>query len=103
MNQEKTLKISILINAIFYFIERVFIVKNPEQDGCRLVVMQNHRVLIYEDYETVRGARIAFTRMFKRKAWKKGVKPDWSHFFDPDVEWLKEKLLTSAQQMRGEC
>ncbi len=94
MKQEQTLEISILINAIFYFIERVFIIKNPEREGCRLVVMQNRRVKVYEDYETVRGARIAFNRMFKRKAWKSGIKPDWSHFFDPDEQWLDEKLET---------
>ena len=81
--------ISMLINSIYYFIECVFILR--AQNKYRLVVLQHSRVLLDQDYPSERGCRIAFTRLFKEKAWDETIKAEWSHFYDPDKEWLQEK------------
>jgi hypothetical protein len=81
--------ISMLINSIYYFIECVFILRT--QNKYRLVVLQHSRVLLDQDYPSERGCRIAFTRLFKDKAWDETIKPEWSRFYDPDKEWLEEK------------
>ena len=81
--------ISILINSIYYFIDCVFILRS--QNKYRLVVLQHSRVLLDQDYHSERGCRIAFARLFKEKAWDETIKAEWSHFYDPDKEWLQEK------------
>jgi hypothetical protein len=81
--------ISMLINSIYYYIECVFILRT--QNKYRLVVLQHSRVLFDKEYPTEIGCRIAFTKFFKDKAWDEGVTPQWSHFYDPDKDWLEEK------------
>jgi len=85
---EKTF-ISVLINSIHYFIQYVFIVKI--KDKYRLVVQHNNKVLRDMYYKTERGCRIAFAKLFKEKAWSEDIKAQWSHLYDPDIDWLEEK------------
>jgi len=89
-SQEKTIYISKLINSIYYFISDVFIRTDLiDKKKFTLVAIHNKRVLIYKDYKTPRGAKIAFSRIFKKKAWKEDVKASWSNFYDPDKKWLE--------------
>lgn len=82
-------KISILISSIYYFLDFVFIIS---EGGCfRLVVMHNKQLITYRTYKSVKAAKIAFSRLFAAKAWKEGIKPNWSVFYHPAVEWLKER------------
>jgi hypothetical protein len=81
--------ISMLINSIHYFIDCVYILRSKNK--YRLVVLQHSRVLLDKEYPTANGGRIAFTRFFKYKAWDETIKAKWSHFYDPDKEWLEEK------------
>lgn len=81
--------ISLLINSIYYFIDCVYILKSKNR--YRLVVLQHSKVLFDKYYPTVRGCRIAFQKFFKEKAWSEEIKAQWSHFYDPDSEWLEEK------------
>ncbi|MCP5104732.1 MAG: hypothetical protein GY950_15210, partial [bacterium] len=60
--KEDPVKISLLINSIYYFIESVFIMELRE--GYRLLVLHRGRVLADEIYKTVKGARIAFVKMY---------------------------------------
>ena len=90
--------ISMLINSIHYFIECVFILR--AQNKYRLVVLQHSRVLLDQDYPSERGCRIAFTRLFKEKAWDETIKAEWSHFYDPDKEWLEEKCRPLESLMK---
>ena len=85
---EKTM-ISILINSIHYFIDCVFILQT--KDKFRLVALQHSKVLFDKYYLTLTGCRIAFTKLFKDKAWGEEITPNWSHFYDPDKHWLEEK------------
>lgn len=82
-------KISILISSIYYFLDFVFIIS---EGGCfRLVVMHNKQLITYRTYKTVKAAKIAFSRLFGSKAWKEGLKPNWSIFYHPAAEWLNER------------
>ncbi len=82
-------KMSRLINSIYYFIEYVFIM--TENEGYRLVAIHQGKLLTDETYKTAKGAKIAFLKFWKYRAWQQGVRPTWSHFYPPDSKWLKEK------------
>jgi hypothetical protein len=88
--EEKPIKISRLINSIYYFIESVFII--AEKQGYRLVAIHQGKLLTDQTYKTVKGARIAFLKMWSYKAWKEGVKAKWSHFYPPDPKWLEKNI-----------
>jgi len=85
--------ISFLLNAYHYFFDCVFILKD---DLCfRLVVNHRGQVLTDRYYRTLRGARAAFVRLYGDKAWEKGIKNLWSHFYPPDSRWLRKKISGS--------
>jgi len=81
--------ISRLINSVYFFIDCVFILQS--KDKFRLVALHQRKVLCDKYYSTPGNCRIAFDKLFKDKAWRKEEKADWSHFYDPDKRWLKEK------------
>jgi hypothetical protein len=89
IQEKKPTTISMLINSVYYFIECVFIL--DFHDHYRLVALHGGKVLIDANYETIRGARIAFSKLYGDKAWSKEVKAKWSRFYDPDACWLEEK------------
>ena len=90
-SDEKVVKLCILINSIYYFLEYVFVIDN--KDSYQLIVMHRGRVLKNKSYSSAKGAKIAFSKMYEHKAWQKGVKPDWSHFYNPDQKWFLKKPL----------
>jgi hypothetical protein len=79
----------VLINSVYYFLEYVYILE--KQEHYQLVVIHNSRVLTYRDYKTRKGAKIAFQKLYRDKAWKKGVKAEWTHPYKVDHQWFKEK------------
>ncbi|MDQ1353820.1 MAG: hypothetical protein QG657_4127 [Acidobacteriota bacterium] len=87
---ESPVRISLLINSIYYFIESVFIMTVKE--GYRLVIIHQCRLLTDEIYKTARGARIAFAKRYGNKAWRVGVKAEWSRFYPPERNWLDDKF-----------
>ncbi len=87
---EGPINISLLINSIYYFIESVFIMVVKE--GYRLVVIHHGRLLTDEIYKTARGARVAFLKRFGYKAWREGVKAEWSLFYAPESRWLDNRF-----------
>lgn len=88
--EEESIKISLLLNSIYYFIESVFIMAVKE--GYRLVVMHRGRLLTDQTYKTVKGARIAFLKLYGYKAWREGARAEWSIFYPPEPQWLNEKF-----------
>jgi len=83
--------IILLVNSPYYFLGCVFIaVENSE--SYRLVVLHNNRVLTDIRYKTVRGAKIAFSKFYREKAWREDIKADWSITYPPDADWLEERL-----------
>ena len=87
--EKKPMTISMLINSVYYFIECAFIL--DFHDHYRLVALHGGKVLIDASYETPRGARIAFSKLYGDKAWSAEIKAQWSHFYDPETRWLQEK------------
>lgn len=91
--------VAVLLNSVYYFLQHVFIIIG--EDGYRLVVLHNNRILTDSHYDTMRGAKIAFYKMYNRKAWKMGIRANWSRSYNPDRNWLEEKhrmLQTGASQ-----
>lgn len=79
----------LLINPAYYFLECVYILF--KKDYYRLIVLHNGRVLTYRNYRTLRGAKIAFQKIYKNKAWKEGVKANWAHPYPGNYDVEKEK------------
>jgi hypothetical protein len=68
------------------------------KDGYRLIVIHRRKVLTDEIYKTLEEAKRAFLSQYNHKAWKNGIRPNWSHFYPPDTKWLQKnlKLLDKA-------
>jgi hypothetical protein len=88
--QDLKKRITVLENSIYYFLECVFII--IEEDRFRLVVAHQNQLLLNCVYNTLRGAKIAFSRMFLEKAWREDIKAEWTHPYPPELKWLKKKL-----------
>ena len=86
----KKTTISILLNSAYYFLGYVFVI--CEQKDYRLVVLHSGRTLLDCRYTTLKGAKVAFAKMFNRRSWKKHVNPTWSPLFQPEVDWMDEKI-----------
>ncbi|UCH95399.1 MAG: hypothetical protein JSV88_00755 [Candidatus Aminicenantes bacterium] len=82
--------ISRMINSIFYFYKFVFILK--EGNHYRLVAIQEKRKTIDISYNTLKGAKIACSRILRNGTNNKGLKPIWSFLYPPDEKWLRDKL-----------
>ena len=82
-------EICVLINSIFYFIGTVIILNNG--GNYRLVVKHNRKILIDKIYKSLRGAKIAFSKLFNHRSWQEDLKAEWSVFYKPDAQWLKKK------------
>ena len=93
---KKTKEISLLTNSIYYFIECVFILRLHNR--FRLVALHHGTVLTDECYRTLKGARIAFAKKYKKKAWDEQVKAEWSLFYDPDDTAEAEKVKASISE-----
>lgn len=93
----KGIKISSLSNSMNYFINNVFIVK--DSGNFRLLAIHNNKRLMDEKYDSAKGAKIAFLKLFWYRAWSEQVKPQWTHFYTPDEEWLGFKLNTPPNEV----
>ncbi len=85
----KSQKISILINSVYYFFDCVFIVQSVSD--YRLIIYHNGGFFFDKTFRTLRGARIAFTKLFQERCWEKNKKSEWSFFYEPGECWLKER------------
>ena len=70
--------------------ETVFIM--TVEDGYRLIVIHRGAVFIDEIYKTFEDAKRAFFNSYYHRAWRNGVKPNWSHFYPPNAKWLTKQL-----------
>jgi len=88
-------QISILVTSIYYFLDFAFIIS--DENNFRLVVIHNGQLLTDKTYKTVKGAKIAFSRIYGYKVWSEKIKPNWSDFYNPTAEWLNDRLKTIRQ------
>ncbi len=87
-NAENSERICTLINSIFYFVGNVTITDN---NGIyRLLAKHNGRTLIDKDFRTLRGAKIAFSKLFGCRSWRDDVKAEWSTFYIKDKDWVQK-------------
>ena len=95
---EKRVTVSVLLNSVYYFLQHVFIIVSDYD--YRLVVLHNDKVLTDQHYKTKKGAKIAFYRFYKNNIWRKGIKPDWSHCYHADSQWMNEmfEILNRGQK-----
>jgi hypothetical protein len=83
--------ISVLSNSPYYFLDTVLV--SYEKRKYRLLVIGNSHLYVDKNYNTPRGAKIAFSRIFHNKTWndemdeKKGIKQNWSPFYTPKPGW----------------
>ena len=89
-NTTEEVTISILRNAIYYFLQFVYLIRG--ESGCRLVIIHQGRLVEDTNYKTVKGAKIGFFRRYQWKRWRKGVKPDWATFSHPGDHRLSFRL-----------
>ena len=99
-NRRVSVNISRLLNSIFYSIATCFIMTMKEGDCYRLLAIHGETVLIDKSFRTLRGARIAFTKQFQNLAWNDDVVAEWSHFYQPDRDWI-DKMLSITEN--AEC
>ncbi len=88
--REKSAEIASLLNANYYFLESVFIIK--EEKGFRLAVTLHGQLILLRHFDTLRGAKIAFCRSFSSRKWKKNLRNTWSTFYISDSGWIKRKV-----------
>ena len=81
--------VSTLVNSVLYFLDSAVIIL--EAKHYRLVVFHNKQVLTDQGYETMRGAKIAFSKLFQYKAFL-NAKAEWSRLYPPEQKWLDSKL-----------
>jgi hypothetical protein len=85
-----------LLNPSHFFIGRVFI--SYEKGKYRLLAIGNSCLYVDKNYNTPRGAKIAFSRIFSYKNWnydtdeKKKIKQNWSPFYKPERKWLTQTI-----------
>lgn len=82
-------EICVLINSIFYFVSSVIILNN--NGHYRLVAKHNRKILIDKIFNSLRGAKIAFSKLFNHRCWQEDLKAEWSVFYKPDAQWLKKR------------
>lgn len=98
--ETEPVKISLLINSPHYLIQSVFIMKDPSISGYTLAVIHQDKAWTIKNYKTVKGARIAFVKLYGYKAWREDVKPEWSIWYPPVHDWLEEKLNAEMDHIR---
>jgi hypothetical protein len=85
--------ISRLINSFYYSISNCFIMTNPdENEDYRLILIRESAIIFDKKYRTLKGARIAFQKKFKKQAWNDKVVAAWTFFYPPDQDWLEDIL-----------
>ncbi len=82
-------KIMSLLNACYYYFDKVLIIE--EKNNYSLVVSSQSRVYVDQPYESIRGAKIAFSRMYRGKTWDDRVNPRWSEPYVAEAWWLEDR------------
>jgi hypothetical protein len=65
-------------------------------DKFRLIVYKGKKILLDKFFRTLRGAKIAFSKIFNKYAFKEGVMASWSIFIRGDLKSLKPPLCLYA-------
>lgn len=98
-------QISVLTNSTHFFVHKAIIIELEEGNSYRLVVTEPGTVLVDSTYSTLRGAKIAFSKLFAHKHYEEGDKvkkkpglAKWSRFYVPDNESLSQWLQPEKKE-----
>ncbi|MGD2091395.1 MAG: hypothetical protein PVH61_34780 [Candidatus Aminicenantes bacterium] len=83
------IKISMLLNAIHYFLDCVFIIHSHKK--YRLLVFMSDTILLDQQYTSLKGAKIAFQKFYGHQACLEGIKARWDEYM-PESWWIKKKM-----------
>jgi hypothetical protein len=86
---DRQIKISILLNAIHYFLDCVFIIHSYRR--YRLLVLNSDNIIVDQHYTSLKGAKIAFHQIYRSQACIKGTKAVWDEYI-PEQWWIKKKM-----------
>lgn len=89
----KAKRICLLLNAIFFRSECVFIIIHENQ--YQLVVICGGTLLTEEYFQTLADAKAAFSRLYGHRGWKENIKAEWTPLYEPDNEWLTKKIAAA--------
>jgi hypothetical protein len=92
-------KIISLLNSAHYLLSHAIIVFDKDRRFHLLVEGRGTR-LTDEVYNSLKGARIAFSKIHQIKALNNRIKPLWSKPYRPDIQWLDKKLSGTQTEMR---
>ncbi len=84
-NQKEEPIVYRLSNSVYYFIESVYIIVG--KNNYRLVALKHSRVLYDQNYKTLRGCKIAFSKLFNHRTWKDNVKAFWTDAYQTEQGW----------------
>lgn len=89
--------ISILLNSLYFFLHDVIVLK--EGKNYKLIVKHNDEFIVEKNYKTLRGAKIAFSKMFQYKAVdEEHSYLHWSPLYSPEPSWLAAKLSVEKKK-----
>ena len=94
-NQQPKVKMNLLINSLYYFLHKVFIISNGSD--YRLIVIKDNQMLTDKTYPTLRGAKISFARIYSSHACRQNVIPAWSSTYSPQDGWLNSELSCQSK------
>jgi hypothetical protein len=93
--------ITFLKNTPHYCLQSAFIIFNNAR--YRVIVVLNDKRVFNRSYQTLKGARIAFSRVFSSRYYKPGASaPDWTPFYQPSLSWFNHKLSLPAGSWKRE-
>jgi hypothetical protein len=94
---KKIPEVTVLINAVYFFLSDVMIFK--EEGWFHLIVLRRGDALLDKQFKSLRGARIAFKKMFRRSFCTSIIKPicEWTPFYTPEEKWFKKKSMEKTQ------
>jgi hypothetical protein len=94
--------ISVLSNSPNYFLDTVLV--SYEKGKYKLLAIGNSYLYVDKNYNTPRGAKIAFSRIFHYKTWHdetdkiKKIKQNWSPFYKPEPKWWA-RVISQATKL----
>ena len=88
-NRDQEIEISMLLNAIHYFLDCVFIIHAHRQ--YRLLVFMSDKILLDQQYTSLKGAKIAFQKFYGHQACIEGINARWDEYV-PERWWIKKKM-----------
>jgi len=86
---EARVMISMLLNAIHFFLDSVIVIHSEAE--YRLIVIHQGDILVDKSYTSLKGAKIAFHKIYRHQACTEDIKAKWDEYI-PDPRWLKMKL-----------